>query len=127
MELDDTNNIFFSPEQLMEGGQIILPDLASSWKAFLLRNLSQVIPFTTVALSEILSSSDISETSNMAMNMNMSLNACEAKPQEGEIKTCTTSIEGMIEFVLSNLGSSSHNIELVFHPPRTVDAGRKQG
>jgi len=70
--------------------------------------------FATGALSDVLSSFGISERSDMAMNMNMTLSACKSKPQQGEIKMCTTSIQGMIEFVLSNLGSFD-NVELIFH------------
>jgi len=121
---DEISNIFFSAEELREGGKITLPDLYSPWKAFLPRNLSQMIRFFTGALSNVLSSFGISERSNMAMNMNMTLRACESKPQQGEIKMCTTSIQGMIEFVLSNLGSSD-NVELVFHPAFKADSGKK--
>lgn len=126
-ELDETYDLFFSAEELREGGEITLPKLYSPWKAFLPRKLSQLIPFTTVALSDVVSSFGISKRSNMTQNMNNTLNSCEEKPQQGEIKTCTTSIEGMIEFVLSNLGSSSSsdNVELVSHPARTVDSGKK--
>lgn len=121
---DDINHIFFSSKELREGGQITLPELYSPWKAFLPSNLSQMIPFAAVALSDVLSSFGISEKSNMAMNMNMTLFACEAKVEQGEVKSCSTSIKGMIEFVLSNLGSSD-NIELVFHPAYTSDSGKK--
>lgn len=121
---DDINHIFFSSKELREGGQITLPELYSPWKAFLPSNLSQMIPFAAVALSDVLSSFGISEKSNMAMNMNMTLIACEAKVEQGEVKSCSTSIKGMIEFVLSNLGSSD-NIELVFHPAYTSDSGKK--
>lgn len=122
--LDDINHIFFSSKELREGGQITLPELYSPWKAFLPSNLSQMIPFSPVALSDVLSSFGISEKSNMAMNMNMSMIACEAKVEQGEVKSCSTSIKGMIEFVLSNLGSSD-NIELVNHPDYTPDSGKK--
>lgn len=121
---DDINHIFFSSKELREGGNITLPHFDSPWKAFLPSNLSQMIPFSAVALSDVLSSFGISEKSNMAMNMNMTLIACEAKVEQGEVKSCSTSIKGMIEFVLSNLGSSD-NIELVFHPAYTHDSGKK--
>lgn len=124
-ELNDINNIFFPSKELREGGQITLPHISSPWKAFLPHKLSQMIPFATVALSDVLSSFGISERSNMAINMNMTLISCEDKPQKGEVKACTTSIKGMVEFVLSNLGSSSDNIELVFHPAYTADYGKK--
>jgi len=120
----EISNIFFSAEELREGGKITLPDLYSPWKAFLPRNLSQMIRFSTGALSNVLSSFGISERSNMAMNMNMTLSGCESKPQQGEIKLCSPSIQGMIEFVLSNLGSSD-NVELVFHPAFKADSGKK--
>jgi len=124
LNLDEMNDIFFSANELREGGQITLPDLYSPWKAFLPRNLSQLIPFATVALSDVLPSFGISERSKMALNMNITLSSCEAKPQPGEIYTCTASIEGMIEFVLSNL-TSDDNLELASHPAPTVDSGKK--
>lgn len=123
-ESDEINDLFYSPKELREGGEITLPELYSPWKAFLPRSLSQLIPFDTVALSDVVSSFGMLEGSNMTQNMNNTLLACQEKPVQGETKTCTTSIEGMIEFVLSNLGSS-HNVELVFHPTRTADSGKK--
>lgn len=123
-ESEETRDIFFSAKELREGGQITLPDLYSPWKAVLPRNLSQLIPFTTVALSDVVSSFGISWTSNMTKNMNNTLITCEEKPAVGETKTCSTSIEGMIEFVVSNLGSSD-NVELVSHPALTGDSGKK--
>lgn len=60
----------------------------------------------------------------MAADMNMTLIACEAMSQQGEIRRCTTSIEGMIDFVLSNMGSSD-SVDLVFHPVPTADSGKK--
>jgi len=121
---DETTDIFFSPKELREGGQITLPHLYSPWKAFLPHNLSQLIPFATVALSDVVSSFGLSWSSNMTRNMNNTLIACEEKPAEREIKTCTTSIEGMIEFVLSNFGSSD-SLELTFHPAFTGESGKK--
>jgi len=128
LKLDDLKNemkdIFFSPKELREGGQITLPELYSPWKAFLPQNLSQLIPFATVALSDVVSSFGLSWSSNMTRNMNNTLIACEEKPAERETKTCTTSIEGMIEFVLSNFGSSD-SLELAFHPAFTGESGKK--
>lgn len=123
-ELDKKSDIFFSAEELREGGQIPLPDLYIPSKAFLPRNLSQLIPFATAALSDVVSSFSISWTSNMTKNMNNTLIACEEPNKHGEKKKCSPSIEGMIEFVVSNLGSSD-NLELVFHPSFTADAGKK--
>jgi len=119
-ESEEARDIFFSAKELREGGQITLPRLYSPWKAFLPRNLSQLIPFATVALSDVVSSFGISWRSNMRNT----LTVCEEKPKVGETKKCSTSIEGMIEFVLSNLGSSD-NIELVSHPALTRDSGKK--
>lgn len=123
-ESEVRSDIFFSAKELREGGQITLPDLYSPWKAFLPRNLSQLIPFASTALSDVVSSFGISWTSNMTKNINNTLIACEEKPALGEVKMCSTSIEDMTEFVLSNLGSSD-NIELVSHPALTGDSGKK--
>jgi hypothetical protein len=121
---NETDDIFFSLKKLREKGEITLPELYSPWKSFLPRNLSELIPFSTEALSDVLSSFGIQEESNMALDMNMTLIASEAKLPNEEIGKCTTSIEGMIEFVLSNFGTS-HSVELVSHPAPKTDIGKK--
>eukprot|EP00253_Pinus_taeda_P008219 PITA_08219 len=122
--LKETSGMFFSLKKLRERGQITLPELYSPWKSFLPRNLSELLPFSKKALPDILSSFGIPEKSNMALDMNMTLSASEAKLPKEEIGKCTTSIEGMIEFVLSNFGTS-HGVDLISHPGPTADIGKK--
>eukprot|EP01018_Ginkgo_biloba_P028314 Gb_06614 [translate_table: standard] len=116
-------HIFFPAKELKEGGEITLPDLHSPipWKSFLPRNLAEMLPFSIPKFPEILRLFDIGEGSNMSLNMMNTLNVCEGRAQEGEVGKCSSSIENMIEFVLSSLGS---DVELLFHPT-TVGSGMK--
>eukprot|EP01018_Ginkgo_biloba_P028290 Gb_00403 [translate_table: standard] len=117
-------HMFIDPKELKEGGVITLPDLHSpiSWKAFLPRDVAEMIPFSSATLPQVLAMFHIDRNSNMSHNMMSTLKACESRLEEGEERQCSTSIEGMVEFVLG--ANRSHSLELVSHPS-TVGSGKK--
>ncbi|GLJ09885.1 hypothetical protein SUGI_0117760 [Cryptomeria japonica] len=102
-------NVFFDKKELRESGEMILPDLnpCKNLGAFLPRELAQMMPpfLPTANVSQILNLLGISSESNMSRIMESTLELCEEKGEEGEVKRCSTSVEGMVEFVASLFGS----------------------
>ncbi|XP_059069245.1 BURP domain-containing protein 16-like [Cryptomeria japonica] len=63
-------------------------------------------PFSSANVSQILNLLDIPSESNVSRTMVDTLKMCEGRGEvEGEVKRCSTSIEGMVEFVVSRFGS----------------------
>ncbi|GLJ09889.1 hypothetical protein SUGI_0117810 [Cryptomeria japonica] len=54
---------------------------------------------------QILNLLNIPSELNMSRSMESTLEMCEGRGEEGEVKRCSTSVEGMVEFVMSRLGS----------------------
>ncbi|GLJ57443.1 hypothetical protein SUGI_1497710 [Cryptomeria japonica] len=101
-------HVFFDKEELRESGEMILPDLSPCkyLVSFLPSELAQMMPpFSTANVSQILNLLNISSGSNLSRSMVSTLEMCEARGEEGEVHTCSTSVEGMVEFVVSRLGS----------------------
>eukprot|EP01018_Ginkgo_biloba_P028287 Gb_00399 [translate_table: standard] len=117
-------HMFIAAKELKEGGVITLPDLHSpiNWKAFLPRDVAEMIPFSSATLPQVLAMFRIDRNSNMSHNMMSTLKTCESRLEEGEVRQCSTSIEGMVEFALG--ANRSHSLELVSHPS-TVGSGKK--
>lgn len=101
-------HLFVDKEELRESGEVILPNLSPSQylKSFLPRELAEMMPpFSAANVSQILNLLNITRGSNMSRNMVRTLNICELRLEEGEVRRCSTSVEGMVEFVVSLLGS----------------------
>ncbi|GLJ09900.1 hypothetical protein SUGI_0117950 [Cryptomeria japonica] len=101
-------NVFLDKEELRESGEIILPDLSPPINliSFLPSELSEMMPpFSSANVSQILNLLNIPSESNMSRSMESTLEMCEGRGEEGEVKRCSTSVEGMVEFVVSRLGS----------------------
>ncbi|KAH9306301.1 hypothetical protein KI387_010705, partial [Taxus chinensis] len=116
-------HMFLDKNELRESGEITLPDLRSTitWKSFLPRELAELMPSVSTAnLSHVLTLLNIRPESNVSRNMASSLELCEASREEGEVKSCITSVEDMVEFVLSVSGSE---VELLTDPS-TVGSGQ---
>ncbi|GLJ09835.1 hypothetical protein SUGI_0116700 [Cryptomeria japonica] len=121
---EEKEHVFFDKEELRESGQIILPDLnfPQYLKSFLPKDLAEMMPpFSSANVSQILNLLDIPRESNMSRSMVDTLRICEEREDEGEVKSCSTSIEGMVEFVVSLLGS---DVELL-SDPSVVGSGQR--
>ncbi|RQN10776.1 hypothetical protein EHZ12_16505, partial [Clostridium perfringens] len=94
------------------------------WTSFLPHNISELFPFSKKTLPNVPSSFGIPEKSNMVLDMNMTLSGSEAKLPDEEIGKSTTSIERMIEFMLSYFGTS-HGVELISHHAPTTYIGKE--
>jgi len=77
---------------------------------FLPRRLAEAIPFSSDKLSVALEKLDISQGSDTALAMKKTLKGCEGPADSGERKYCATSLESMIDYATSTLGTSSLNV-----------------
>ncbi|GLJ09910.1 hypothetical protein SUGI_0118090 [Cryptomeria japonica] len=110
-------HVFFDKKELRESGEIVLPDLSPSnyLISFLPSDLAEMmLPFSSANVSQILNLLNIRSESNLSRNMVGTM-------EEGEVKRCSTSIEGMVEFVVSVLGS---NMDLL-SDPSVVESGEQ--
>lgn len=72
---------------------------------FLPREEADSIPFSILRLPNVLQLFSVHPDSPTAKAMEDTLRQCEAPPIKGEIKLCPTSLESMLDFVHSVLGS----------------------
>ncbi|KAK1256748.1 BURP domain-containing protein 3 [Acorus gramineus] len=79
-----------------------IPDSA----AFLPLKEAKSIPFSTADLPNTLTRLSIKPKSNLALLMQETLQLCEAPPLKSEEKHCATSLESMVDFAVSKLGTN---------------------
>lgn len=96
---------------------ILYRDLHPGWKqtlhvlqttaryAFLPRNEADSLPFSSSALPEILSHFSVNPGSHEAMLIKILLETCEKSADVGETILCATSLESMVEFAITMLGT----------------------
>uniref|UniRef100_A0A453TC08 BURP domain-containing protein n=2 Tax=Aegilops tauschii subsp. strangulata TaxID=200361 RepID=A0A453TC08_AEGTS len=72
---------------------------------FLPRSEADAIPFSSGQVPEILSRFSVKPNSPEAAGMARTLHVCEAPAAEGEKKWCATSLESMVDFATSSLGT----------------------
>lgn len=78
---------------------------------FLPRRLAEAIPFSSDKLSVALEMLNISQGSSAALSMKHTLQQCERPATSGEmIKYCPTSLESMIDYATSTLGTSGVSV-----------------
>lgn len=108
--------MFFLEEELHSGTKLTLyrkllkrssPD---SRIFFLPRALAEAIPFSSDKLSVALDMLNISQASHTARSMKQTLKVCESPVYSGEIKYCATSLESMIDYATSTLGTSDVSV-----------------
>ncbi|KAK9148874.1 hypothetical protein Scep_007631 [Stephania cephalantha] len=73
---------------------------------FLPRQISEAIPFSSKSLPEILNKFSVEPSSLGAEAMKNTIEECEKSAQKGEDKYCATSLESMIDFSTSKLGTN---------------------
>ncbi|XP_014493505.1 BURP domain-containing protein BNM2C [Vigna radiata var. radiata] len=76
---------------------------------FLPRKEADSIPFSSSQLPSVLQLFSILEDSPEAVAMRGTLEECEGEPITGETKMCATSLESMLEFVSTTIGSGTKN------------------
>ncbi|KAK4284700.1 hypothetical protein QN277_001493 [Acacia crassicarpa] len=74
---------------------------------FLTRKEADSIPFSTSQLPSVLQLLSVPQDSPMAQAMRGTLEQCELQPLTAEKKVCVSSLESMIDFVRSIIGSDS--------------------
>ncbi|KAK1272262.1 BURP domain-containing protein 3 [Acorus gramineus] len=101
--------LFFVEDDLKRPGTRMLirltkriPDSA----AFLPLKEAKSIPFSTADLPNTLTRLSIKPKSNLALLMQETLQLCEATPLKSEEKHCATSLESMVDFAVSKLGTN---------------------
>ncbi|XP_038689163.1 BURP domain-containing protein BNM2A-like [Tripterygium wilfordii] len=78
--------------------KVKLPFDDTSSSHFLPKDVADSIPFSSSELPNILKLFSFSEDSSKASAMKETLIKCEDPPTEGEIKTCATSLESLLDF-----------------------------
>ncbi|XP_042506840.1 polygalacturonase-1 non-catalytic subunit beta-like isoform X2 [Macadamia integrifolia] len=109
---------YFRESMVKEGSFMPIPDLRDfmSYKSFLPRPLASKIPFSLSRIKELKKIFGVVDESNMDDYIKRSLEICEMSPTRGEERTCVTSAEDLIDFVVEKLGHhvriwSTENIE----------------
>ncbi|XP_059064436.1 BURP domain protein RD22-like [Cryptomeria japonica] len=68
------------------------------------------IPFSTKSLSASLKTLHITPNSEMGLTMKETLEVCESSAMTGESKKCLTSLESMIDYTTSQIGTNDLNV-----------------
>ncbi|MQM21295.1 hypothetical protein Taro_054333 [Colocasia esculenta] len=104
---DANAEIFFLEKDLHPGDKRKLHFTRRTPEAtFIPRPVADAFPFSTEKLPEILTLFSIKTDSKEAEDMKNSLLPCDAA-DPGEAKFCATSLESMVDFAISSLGTSS--------------------
>ncbi|XP_031477320.1 BURP domain-containing protein 5-like [Nymphaea colorata] len=105
----DTGFLFLK-ENLKPGSKTKKLDLekkeqetAREWPALLPRQEAGTFPFSTSKLRDILQRFSMDPNSADALTVRHTLENCERGANEGEISYCATSLESMVDFVVSQL------------------------
>ncbi|XP_038700251.1 BURP domain-containing protein BNM2A-like [Tripterygium wilfordii] len=119
------NMMFLNADELYVGKvhkiKFDLDDPSSSPHHFLPKEVADSIPFASSALPNILELFSIPQGSEKGKAMEDTLFKCENNYKEGEVRTCTTSLESMIDFVRSLFGPKAEMKVLAnSHTPRST-------
>lgn len=109
VHVDPTVALFFQEKDLHPNSKMKL-DFARNApvSAFIPRPAADAIPFSSQKLPEILARFSLKPNSAEAMDARQTLHLCESNPtMEGETRYCATSLESMIDFATSSLGTHS--------------------
>ncbi|KAL0905848.1 hypothetical protein M5K25_024290 [Dendrobium thyrsiflorum] len=99
--------LFFLRQDLRRCKQFTLQlaDGGGAARAFIPRSSAEFVPFSTEELPAILSRFSIPVGSAEAAATEKTLRECEAAPVVGEKKLCATSLESMVDFATTSLGT----------------------
>ncbi|XP_054786305.1 BURP domain-containing protein 9-like [Prosopis cineraria] len=98
---------FFSLDDLYVGNRMTLQFPIEEFPHFLTKKEADSIPFSTSQLPSVLQLLSVSQDSPEAQSMRDTLEQCELQPLTAETKVCVSSLESMIDFVRSIMGSDS--------------------
>ncbi|XP_033511633.1 BURP domain-containing protein 6-like [Nicotiana tomentosiformis] len=109
------DNLLYKPyflEKDLEKGRVInFPSLKNKNEApFLPRQLVESIPFSSKKLPEILNHFSIDSSSKDAKTIEETVKVCEEPAMKGERRKCATSLESMVDFSLSMLGTNNIHV-----------------
>ncbi|RRT61885.1 hypothetical protein B296_00019201 [Ensete ventricosum] len=103
---DPSVALFFLEKGLKPGSKMSLQfKKTTAGAAFLPREEAESIPFSSAKLPEILNYYGVKPGSAEALVMEKTLQECENPAVRGETKFCATSLESMVEFSMSSLGT----------------------
>ncbi|XP_050220118.1 BURP domain protein RD22-like isoform X1 [Mercurialis annua] len=102
-----TLTIFFLHDDLYPGKKMYL-NIKKVYNSsnFLPRKITKTIPFSTKNYSEILKYFSTEPASKEAQMIKHTIEQCEAPKMKGEIKYCATSLESLVDFVVSKIGKN---------------------
>uniref|UniRef100_A0ACD5VL95 Uncharacterized protein n=1 Tax=Avena sativa TaxID=4498 RepID=A0ACD5VL95_AVESA len=105
---DPSAALFFQEKDLHAGKKLDVHFMATpgAGEKFLPRSEADAIPFSSEKVPEILSRFSVKPDSVEAAEMTQTLKECEATAAKGEKKSCATSLESMVDFATSSLGTS---------------------
>ncbi|XP_042487878.1 polygalacturonase non-catalytic subunit AroGP2-like, partial [Macadamia integrifolia] len=97
---------YFRKSMVKEGCFMPIPDLRDSvsYKSFLPRSLASKIPFSFARNEELKNIFGVVNESKMDEYIKDTLQICEKSPIRGEVCTCVTSAEDLIDFAVDKLG-----------------------
>ncbi|KAK1296932.1 BURP domain-containing protein 3 [Acorus calamus] len=104
--LDDPNfTLYFREEALRSGCRMNLHFTKTTPRrdTFLPRRQAESLPFASTDLSEVLRRLSVDPNSQQATAMKTTLELCEEPTVRGENKTCATSLESIVDFIVSEL------------------------
>ncbi|MQM17325.1 hypothetical protein Taro_050294 [Colocasia esculenta] len=111
---DPNTVIFFHEEDLHRGSKMKLHlGRSTPAAAFAPRAFADAMPFSTKDLPEILARFSLKPNSKEEAVLRSTLQLCEARPAVGETNHCATSLESMVDFVTSKLGTSVRAVSMV--------------
>ncbi|XP_021735704.1 BURP domain-containing protein 5-like [Chenopodium quinoa] len=113
VHVDDNANsvtkdqVFFVEKNLRFGAKMTLHFQRSIKKGFFLpRELSKKIPFSSKKIPETLQILSLDPKSNEAYVLSKRIELCEEPTIEGVEKKCVTSLESMVDYVISMIGTN---------------------
>ncbi|XP_059288228.1 BURP domain-containing protein 17-like [Lycium ferocissimum] len=99
---------YFFETDLHQGKKMNLPSLKNYNPAPILpRKVADSIPFSSDKIEEILNHFSIDKDSEGAKLIKKTLKMCEEPAGNGEVKYCATSLESMVDFASSYLGTNN--------------------
>ncbi|KAI5073285.1 hypothetical protein GOP47_0011298 [Adiantum capillus-veneris] len=118
-------NEYVHEKQLYKGSEIMMPDLNDDnlVASFLPDSISKQIPYGTQELRSLLHMFQYHSETNMSKNIIMSLNECEAKSLADQKWVCARSLNDLVAFVRSSVGSDA---ELVWSNDATFSNKKVQ-
>ncbi|CAN0839557.1 Polygalacturonase 1 beta-like protein 3 [Linum grandiflorum] len=127
---------FFRESMLKEGNVMVMPDIVDRMpeRSFLPRTIVSKLPFSSSRVAEVKDIFHAAESSTAAVVIENAVAECERAPSVGETKRCVGSMEDMIDFAVTVLGSdavvrTTENVEgskreVMIGAVKGIDGGR---